>query len=383
LLALGSVAFAQPVQRANFVFIQGEGQGWNSTSVQLDPDVPGSKSSFFRTPGLERLAAGGIRFARFYAPSALCTPSRATYFTGKSPAQLHMTFVSLRTGPNTKLTPPEPLLEMPLEETTIAELLKSQGYATAHFGKWHVGRRNPPSRHGFDESDGATSNGGPENVRSPNPKEAYGITERGIDFMARQVKAGKPFYVQMSHYGGRGAQDARPGTYKKVLGWTDGREARNSGAAAVIFDMDITIGMVLDKLDELGVADRTYVIYTTDHGTPGRSNGPLAQGKGTIWEGGLRVPLFVRGPGIEAGALSRVRATGVDLFPTVADLAGVDKPWPEGIEGGSLAPVLMNSGQGAVKRPREEFVVHFPHYDRDPLGPASAILLGRFKLLRF
>ena len=381
-LAIGVIASAQQVPHPNFIFIQGEGQGWNSTSVRMDPEVEGSRSEIFRMPSLERLAAGGMRFARFYAPSPRCTPSRATFFTGKSPAQLRMTFVSLRSVPNTKVTPPEPLLEMPLEETTIAELLNKEGYGTAHFGKWHVGRIHP-SRHGFDESDGATRNGGPENVRSPNPKQAYGITERGMDFMTRQIDAGKPFFVQLSHYAGRGAQAARQETFQKVLSWTNDRRGRDAGAAAVAFDMDITIGMILDKLDELGAAGNTYVIYTADHGTPGRSNGPLANGKGTVWEGGLRVPLVIRGPGIEAGTVSRVRATGADLFPTIAELAGVERPVPTGIEGGSLAALLKNSGQGVVERKREELVFHFPHYDSDPLGPASAILMGNYKLICF
>ena len=131
----------------------------------------------------------------------------------------------------------------------------------------------------------------------------------------------------------------------------------------------------------MGIAKNTYVIFTTDHGTPGR-NPPLAGGKGTVSEGGLRVPFIIRGPGIQAGACSHVRAIGEDLFPTIAELAKVTEPLPKGIEGGSLAAVLTNGGNGTVKRPREEFVVHFPHYDKDAIGPASAILLGDFKLIR-
>ena len=125
----------------------------------------------------------------------------------------------------------------------------------------------------------------------------------------------------------------------------------------------------------------TDVIFTTDHGTPGR-NAPLAGGKGTVSEGGLRLPFIIRGPGIQAGACSHVRAVGVDLFPTIAGLAHVTEPLPNDVEGGSLAPVLANGGKGAVKRPREEFVVHFPHYDKDAIGPASAIYVGDLKLIR-
>ena len=384
ILILSAVLVASAHGKPSFIFIQGEGKGWSSTSVRMDPDIPQSRNDYFRTPNLERLAAGGMRFANFYAPSPRCTPSRATYFTGKSPAKLGMTFVGGRAGPNVRLVEPRPTLEMPLEETTIAEVLRDSGYATAHFGKWHVGRRSP-TEHGFDETDGANNNGGPENVRSPNPEQAYGITERGLRFMEAKATAGQPFYIQMSHYGGRSSADARESTRRIVSGWTasHGRDDREIGSAAVTYDMDITIGMVLDKLDELGIAGETYVFYTTDHGTPGSGNRPLTRGKGTVWEGGLRVPLFFRGPGIEPGSVSRVRATGMDLVPTVADLAGVADKLPHDVEGGSLAAVLAGNGRAAVSRPREEIVFHFPHYDSDPLGPASAMLVEDYKLIRF
>ena len=139
--------------------------------------------------------------------------------------------------------------------------------------------------------------------------------------------------------------------------------------------------MVLKKLDELGIANNTYVIFTTDHGTPGK-NPPFTGGKGTVSEGGLRVPFIIRGPGIRPGACSHVRTVGADLFPTIAELARVSGPLPKGVEGGSLASVLANAGNGTVKRPREEYVVHFPHYDKDAVGPASATQLGDFKLIR-
>ncbi|MHC4993591.1 MAG: sulfatase-like hydrolase/transferase [Planctomycetota bacterium] len=351
----------------NFLFIQGEGAGWVHTSVQMDPSVPESDNRTVFTPSFERLANGGMTFSNFYAPSPRCTPSRATYFTGKSPGKLGMTFVSDRTGPNAKLIPPQTSLEMPLDEITIAELLKGAGYATAHFGKWHVGRAHP-STHGFDASDGPTNNGGPENVQEPNPKQLYETAQSGIAFMTQHARAGRPFFLQVSHYGSR-----------------DERGVRQQGSAerpATGLHTDITVGQLLDAVDELGIADNTYVYYTTDHGSPGRANGPLANGKGTVWEGGLRVPLFFRGPGIEPGSLSSVRTRGADLYPTVAQLAGIEN-LPEGLEGGSLVSVLMNKGRGDVRRSHEEIVFHFPHYDSDQLGPASAILLGDYKLIRF
>ena len=365
----------------NFVVVLGEGHGWSSTSVQMDDTVPASKSADISTPNLETLAQGGMRFANFYAASPRCTPSRAAIFTGKSPAALHMTFVGEgkadnRGAANGKLLPPDCSIELPAGETTIAEFLKADGYATAHFGKWHVGRADP-SLHGFDESDGPTNNGGPENVPQPHPKQLFGMTERGMDFMARQVKAGKPFYLQLSHYAFRHAEGGREEA--KESGKPEDPASQDPAQAEA--DLDIAFGQLMKKIDELGITDNTYVIFTTDHGSPGK-NPPLAGGKGTVSEGGLRVPFIIRGPGIQAGTCSHVRAEDEDIFPTIAALAGITKPLPDGVEGGSIAAVLRNAGKGDVKRPREEFVVHFPHYDKDAAGPASAILLGDFKLVR-
>jgi arylsulfatase A len=388
-LCLSFGAGAVAAQRPNFLFIFGEGQGWTSTSVQMDDTLPASKGDIVRTPNLERLAARGMRFANAYAPSPRCTPSRASVFTGKSPAQLHMTFVNEGRADSgsiagARVTTPRPVMEMPPAEVMIGGLLKRAGYATAHFGKWHVGRVSPKA-HGYDETDGANNNGGPENVETPNPKQAFAITRLGMDFMDRQAKAGKPFYLQVCHYAGRGPEGALKETLESVTRravTNPGKQGRDRGLAdiAVMEDMDTTVGMLLAKLEELGIARNTFVIYTPDHGTQGR-NPPLTGGKGGVWDGGLRVPLLIAGPGIAPGVCSHVRVTGADLFPTLAELAGVPN-LPPGLEGGSLVPLLTGGGTGVVNRPREEFVVHYPHYDRDSEGPASAILLGSYKLMR-
>lgn len=386
LVHLGAAA---PATRPNFLFIFGEGQGWTSTSIQMDDTVAASKGEIVRTPNLERIAAQGMRFASAYAPSPRCSPSRASVFTGKSPAQLHMTFVNEGGGDSgssagARVNTPRPVMETPANEVMIGGLLKRAGYATAHFGKWHVGRVSPKA-HGYDETDGANNNGGPEEVETPNPKQAFVITRLGMDFMARQVKAGKPFYLQVCHYAGRGPEGALKETLASVTqraASQSGRQGRERDLAdvAVMEDMDTTVGLLLAKLKELGIAENTYVIYMPDHGTQGR-NAPLTGGKGGVWDGGIRVPLLIAGPGIAPGVCSHVRVTGTDLFPTIAELAGV-RELPRGVEGGSLLPLLTGGGTGVVKRPREEFVVHFPHYDKDADGPASAILLGNYKLMR-
>ena len=375
ILALAATTtFVTTAGQPNFIVIYGEGSGWASTSVQMDDRNPASKSSTIKTPNIERLAATGMRFSDGYAPSPRCTPSRAALLTGRSPAQLHMTFVGdgrrgLQEGEflnsGAMLLTPWPQLELPAETVTVAEFLKRAGYATAHFGKWHLGRVSP-SQHGFDESDGPTGNGGPANVSNPNPKQALAMMAKGIGFVERQVKAGKPFYLQLSHY---------PNQPEKGGGE---RPAKNVDDETAVVDQ--TLGQLLDAVARLGVGTNTYIIYTTDHGTPGR-NSPLTGGKGTVWEGGLRVPFIVAGPGVEAGACSHVRVSATDLFPTLAELAGAKDTLPQGMEGGSFASVLKNGGAGTVKRPREKFVVHFPHYDKDAQGPASTIYVGDLKLI--
>ncbi len=363
--------------KPNFIVILGEGAGWSSTSVQMDDRDPASRGASIPTPGLERLAAGGMRFASGYAASPRCTPSRAALLTGKSPAALHMTFIGDGSGgrgrgavqgtaaPTRRVVPPVASIELAAKEVTLAELLKTAGYASAHFGKWHLGRVDP-QRHGFEDSDGPTGNGGPDNVANPNPKQAVEMTRNGIAFMERQVKAGHPFYLQLSHYPSQDAKGGGPGV-----------EGRRMESDAVNACME----SIQDAVERLGIRSTTYIVYTTDHGTPGR-NLPLAGGKGTVWEGGVRVPFLITGPGIQPGACSHVRVSACDLFPTFAELAGLTGALPPGIEGGSLVPLLFHGGQGRVVRPREEFVIHFPHYDKDWQGPASAIWLGDEKLVR-
>lgn len=364
-------AEAPSAPKPNFIVIMAEAQGWSNTSVMMDDRIPESKSRIFTTPAVERLAREGMRFTSGYAASPRCTPSRAALFTGRSPAELHMTYVGQGRGEGTvrtALLPPEPVLELPASTVTVAELLKGAGYTTAHFGKWHVGRTDP-ARHGFDQSDGATGNGGPDNVASPNPKQAFGMTERGIAFVTAAQRAGQPFYLQLSHYPNQERKEAV------------GRPER--GAKADSDEIDQTVGLLLAALDRLGLAANTYVFYTADHGAQGRvGNAPLSGGKGAVLEGGLRVPFLVRGPGIAGNVCSRVPVTACDLLPTIADLAAAG-PAPREVEGGSLVPVLRDAaGRGRVARPREELVFHFPHYDLGNGGPATAILVGSLKLIR-
>ena len=367
-----AVLGAAEIPPPNFVVILTEAQGWSNTSVAMDDRVQASKSRILKTPAVERLAGEGMRFSDGYAASPRCTPSRAALLTGVSPAYLHMTFVgggreSAFSRTSSALIPPEPLLELPTGETTVAEMLKHEGYATAHFGKWHLGRVSP-AKHGFDESDGATNNGGPDIVANPNPKQAHAMTERGIDFITRMARAQRPFYLQLSHYPNQDQKGA----------------ARQDAEVVEAADVDQTVGQLLDALDRLGLAGNTYVLYTSDHGAQGRTaNEPLSGGKGFVLEGGLRVPFLVRGPGVAAGVCSHVPVTAMDWLPTIAELAHLHTAPAKDVEGGSFAGILRDpSGHGAVKRVREEIVFHFPHYDHGNFGPATALILEHYKLIR-
>lgn len=386
LFCAGIVSAAE--SRPNFLVILGEAQGWASMSAPLDDRNPeGSRSDFIRTPNLDSLAERGIRFSDFYAASPRCTPTRAALETGRSPAALRMTFVNEGRGGESRASPGDKVLqpafasELPGGIETLPGILKRAGYATAHFGKWHLGRANP-REHGFDENDGPNSNGGPDDVEDPNPKQCYAIAEQGMDFMTRQVRAGKPFFLQLSQYPGRGPVTAREDTLESVKKRLGTRmDFQRIGLAAGNEEIDKTIGLVLARLKDLGALENTYILYTADHGAQGgRANGALSNGKGTVWEGGLRVPLLIAGPGIRPGQFSHVRASTVDLLPTILELASI-RQRPQGLEGVSLAPVLSGKPNNQIQREREELVIHFPHYDKDPVGPASAILSRNWKLI--
>lgn len=379
------VTGAQP-RKPNFVFILADDMGWTGTSVQLDDQVPESKSDYYRTPTLERLAEQGIRFTQAYSPGALCTPSRAAILTGKTPAALHVTTPGSGRVQGTRklLTPPVPRTKIQAGETTIAEALKEAGYATAHLGKWHLGRSSHPGEHGFDVHDGSTENHGPGAFEDPNPKDLFGITKRAVAFMSEQARKKKPFYLQLSHYAVHSPVLARASTVKTFDNLPQGKRHRDAAHAAMTFDLDASIGTVLAEIKKLGIAGNTYVIFMSDNGAPGgprrrAENQPLAGGKSQLYEGGIRVPFIARGPGIATGAICREAITGCDLFPTFCELAGI--PSPGKVEGASLVPLLTGKA-GSFKGKERSLLFHFPHYFQGPGVPQSALIIGQYKIIR-
>ncbi len=369
----------------NFVLILSDDQDWNGLSAQMHPDMPNSKSDFYRTPNLEKFAAQAMRFSSGYAPAPVCSPTRISLQTGRNPAALRWTKAAPAEDGH-KLIEAENRKSIRPDETTIAEVLNRAGYATAHYGKWHLGGGGP-AQHGYDESDGDTGNRDADRFVDPNPVDIFGMTERAGIFMEKQSKAGKPFYVQMSYHALHVPENALKATREFYDKQTPGKMHRDPARAAITTDLDTGVGKLLAGIERLGLTGRTYVVYMGDNGGGGGGGGagkgdarPLRAGKGGVWEGGIRVPFIVRGPGIKADSWCHQPVVGYDLFPTFCRLAGVKEKLPADLEGGDLSP-LFTGAATPVKRPREELVFHFPHYQGDT--PHSAIRLGDYKLLEF
>ena len=304
---------------------------------------------------------------------------------GKSPARLHITSpgpVRRRTPTWYKIIPPKHKNYLPEQEITIAEILKKKNYATAHFGKWHLSNGGP-GKHGFDVSDGNTGNGGPGNYKDPNPKDIFGVTKRANAFMDKCVKSNKPFYVQLSHFAVHNPHEALSKTIASCAKRNTGKYQHNVKYAAMTQDLDTSIGQVLEQIKKLGIANNTYVILTSDNGAGMRGsrneNHPLHGGKGSLLEGGIRVPLIIRGPGIKANSSLSENVIGYDLFPTICELAGV-KTMPGSIEGISLVPLFSGRKNSFETR---QLIFHNPHYGIGPgQKPQSALIQGNYKIIK-
>ena len=388
----------------NIVLLYTDDQGWTGTSVQMDKTNPESKSDYYQTPAVETLASEGMVFSNAYAPSPMCSPSRASVQTGKSPAQLGLTdiirqFMVQKTPSRVpekwrrfreeqfeqKLVSGESRLGIPDKEVTIAEFIKSVNshYVTAHFGKWHLGSGGP-YLHGYDAQDGETWNSEGQ-LYPPNPKDTFGISDRAIHFLEKRKKDKRPYFLQVSYYAVHRDVIALPKTINAYKALPSGQRHKNPAHAAMTEDLDTSVGSILEAINRLGMEDSTYVFYMSDNGAyllGITNNRPLAKGKAMVWEGGIRVPFIVKGPGIKPGSQSDVPVIGWDLFPTIADLIGSNSQLPAGIEGGSLRSVLTEN-TGRVERLRgEQLVWFYPHY-QDSIGvtPQSAIRIGKYKLI--
>ncbi len=378
-LVIATCASALAQTQPNFLFLLCDDQAWNGLSCAMHPEMPESKSSLVQTPHIAELASQGMRFSAAYSPASVCSPTRISLQTGKSPAQCGWTKAApvMTSEDGFKLVSPPNRRSIEAEEVTIGELLQSSGYRTAHYGKWHIGGGGPEN-HGYDESDGDTGNQDAAPHVEPNPVDIFGMSSRAQAFMETSQKSCNPFFIQMSFHALHYPQNATKALVEKYQSLNPGGNEKEIGRAAIAEDLDRGVGELMAKIEELGIGDNTYVIYMSDNGSSTKNT--LKGGKGGVWEGGIRVPLIVRGPGVAANSWNHQRVVGYDFYPTFCKLAGVKQELPATTEGG-LIDHLLRGETKPVDRPREELVFHFPHYQGD--APHTALFLGDYKLLRF
>ena len=347
-----SLATSGLAKSPNIILILTDDQGWNNTEIPMMPSRVDTRSDYYLTPNFKRLADAGMIFSQAYAPHPVCSPSRHAIQFGMTPAKLKKTS-------NRAVNYPEPFLVR-----SIPQVLKSidPAYRAAHFGKWHM--HHHPAALGYDASDGRTGNHTARQLSTnqtkfwphDDPKRSVSLTDNAVQFIRHQAHAGMPFYLQVSHYAIHLSAEAKPATLARHKARMPGKVHTAYWYAAMIDDLDHAVGHILDVLDELKLTHETYVFLTSDNGGTARQyphfNRPLRAGKGSYYEGGLRVPFLVAGPGIKAGVYSAVPVVGYDLLPTFASLAGLEEKLPGGIEGGSIKPVLFDAGEGVVRRHR-------------------------------
>ena len=376
----------------NFILILADDQGWNGTSVQMMLDEPGSKSDYFETPNLVKFASRGMRFSNAYSSAPVCAPSRYSIQFGKTPARLSM----IRVGMNTDHINHEGFISIPKALKKI-----NSNYRTAHFGKWGMGSN--PFVLGYDVSDGPTKNidgnfdnnkSQWQNVLKKDPKNIYSLTNRAIEFMNSSTLEKKPFYLQISHYAVHSNIESTQESYNRLKDKPKGLFQKDHGFAAMTYDLDQGIGILLDKIKELGIEDNTYIIYMSDNGSvpniPGAKkyeksyNYPLSRGKWDAFEGGVRIPLIISGPGIKNGSESAVPVSGSDLLPTIIELAS-DKSIPlKETDGGSFMSILLNKDKKQIKRSVDGIFFHVPYKNGIALKrPHSAVRQGDYKLIKF
>ena len=377
----------------NFVLVYMDDLGWAETSVEMIKGRADTRSDFNQTPNLERLASQGMVLSACYSPSALCAPSRNSLLHGMTPSRLRYTVLSAVEA-----------RKQYLGQITIPQALNNANpeYQTAHFGKWH-NESIKPSEAGYDVTDGPNGNGpgdfdedGKTHLPDDDPKRIFSLTDKSIKFMKEQVAAEKPFYLQLSHYANHIWHDSLKETREKYKKLPKGKKYEKKDGmpdeeipiamynhgwiinyAAMLDDVDRAFGTLLDAIDELGIEEETYVIFTSDNGGGFRGNAPLKAGKGSLYEGGIRMPSLVRGPGVKAGSYCKVPIVQWDFLQTFYDLAGGSVPLPEDLDGGSLRDVFEKGDRGKVKRNTKDLIFHFPWHT----GVAESVIRsGKYKL---
>lgn len=379
----------------NIVLFYVDDLGWK--------DVGFNGSRYYETPNIDRLASEGITFTDAYANAPNCAPSRASLMTGLySPRHKIYTVGSSARGraEDRRMVPVPNTTDLPLRYVTLAEALRESGYATGHFGKWHLGDRGfHPEDQGFDVNVGGYFSGSPRGGYFPpynNPAMEDGpegeyltdrLTDEALEFISGNRE--QPFFLHLAHYSVHTPIQGKADITAKYKAKSPDGGQNNPEYAAMIESTDQSLGRVLAKLDALGLGENTVVVFYSDNGgaMQATSNEPLRGYKGMLYEGGIRVPLAVRWPArIGAGRVDGTPVIGIDLYPTLLEIAGAEVP-DQRLDGVSLVPLL--TGQGSL--PARSIYWHFPAYLEMPRGfggpwrttPASAIRRGDYKLIEF
>jgi arylsulfatase A len=390
---LASVAAsALASSRPNFVFLLLDDLGWR--------DFGCYGNTLHETPQIDALAAEGARFTNAYAACPVCSPTRASILTGKYPARLQLTdwIPGRRQWPAAKLITPQFRQQLPLEETTIAEALAPLGYRSASIGKWHLGGEGfLPQSQGFSVNVGGDQRGGISSYFGPFPMPGLENTTKD-DYITEQLTLAAerflddaapkgPFFLYLPEYTVHIPLNAREALVEKYRRKLPPGDPRSPIYAAMVESADHVVGRLRAKLAQLGVADRTVFVVTSDNGGlryEGAAknwvtdNSPLRAGKGHLYEGGIREPLVVHWPGVtRPGQVIDTPISSVDFLPTLVDIAG-GRP-PRNVDGASLQPLLR---QGRAPR-REALYWHYPHYSNQGGVPSGAIRQGDWKLIEF
>ena len=390
-------------RKPNIIFILIDDMGWR--------DLGCYGSTYYETPNIDRLAAQGMIFSDAYTCGPNCAPTRASLMSGQyTPRHGIITVGNSDRGPShlRKLVPQETTTVLDAGITTIAEAIKPAGYVSASMGKWHLGNDpgHGPVGQGFDLNVGGYEAGHPRSYFSPyknpelkdGPKGEYltdRLTEEALKFI--EANQDKPFFLYLPHYAVHTPIRAK----KEMIAKYEAKEPSNGQGnptyAAMIESTDQGVGRMMAKLEELGLSDDTIVIFSSDNGGVGgykalgiqggeiTSNAPLKGGKGMLYEGGIRVPLFVRWPGfVKAASRCHESAITVDFYPTLLEMAGAKRPADQPLDGQSILPLL----RGAESLNREAIFWHFPAYLQGSGGtwrttPAGAVRKGQWKLIEF
>jgi arylsulfatase A-like enzyme len=385
----------------NIVYILADDLGWTDLGVQ--------GSRYYETPNLDRLASQGLRLQRYYN-SQNCAPTRAVLMSGQYAPRTGMyTVNTLERGEPAarRMHVPANTTQLPLDRVLLPAAIRSAGYVTGMFGKWHLGTARPyhPADRGFDEA--LVSDGRHFKVTTVPPVEvppdqylADFLTDRAVDFIGRHRD--RPFFLYLPHFAVHTPIQAKP---ELVARWEQRPPAGrhwHPTYAAMIQSVDESVGRIMARLEELGLARDTVLIFSSDNGGLGgydrteppsekrgfTENWPLRGGKGTLYEGGLRVPFIVRWPGvIPSGTTSDQPAAHIDLYPTLLEVAGGRPPAGQALDGVSLLPLWRNP---AADLGRPAIYWHFPGYLESYVhptgwrtGPVGAIHAGTHKLLEF